>query len=190
MPEDEQQQESPPPPARRRDPSCSRGRSGRTPSRRTAGEAVEQAVHGQRERQGRKPQHQDVGDAEVAGEIGEVRCTISPPVDIIVIMDEHQPEDRGLQHVGRRDVFAAPAPLSWGGASPGLGSRRPSAARTPTPPRRTPNTISVIGAPRSQHRGYGECSQHRAHSVARRDNPDRKPRRSGNHLAIRPTMPT
>jgi hypothetical protein len=73
--------------------------------------------------------------------------TMSPPVDIMVIITNIS------QKIGVFSILAgatsSPCVRVAAGTetSPGRGSRRPSAARTPTLPRMTPNTIRVIGAP-------------------------------------------
>ena len=76
--------------------------------------------------------------------------TINPPVDIIVIMTNISQKIGVFSILAGATSFPCARMVAGAAASPARGSRRPSAARTPTLPRMTPNTVNVAGAPREE----------------------------------------
>ena len=73
--------------------------------------------------------------------------TMRPPVDIMVIITNISQKIGVFSILAGATLFPRACDAAGARISSGRGSRRPSAARTPTPPRMRPNTTKVLGAP-------------------------------------------
>ena len=156
-------------------------------------QSVGQAVDGQRERQRREPEDEGAGHAEIARRSWpKCEVTMRPAVDIIDIITNISQKIGVVQHLRRADVRPRAGRLATAGR--GVAERRRAQAqrgKDARPPRRRGRSDQRRSRPRAGERvGDRKCRQHGAHAVAGRHDPMAKPRRSGNHLAIKPTTPT